>query len=64
MEIFEINNVRYVNESGTMINMDLTTDRFGIIPFTASPDDVEEHGRQLFARAKAGEFGPVAPFTE
>ncbi|EMD1657604.1 phage tail assembly chaperone [Pluralibacter gergoviae] len=31
------------------------------IPFTASPDDGEAHGRQLFADAKAGEYGEVAP---
>ncbi|ELL8495482.1 DUF4376 domain-containing protein [Salmonella enterica] len=33
------------------------------IPFTASPDDPEEHGRQLYADLKAGKYGPVAPFT-
>ncbi|EHT6196664.1 DUF4376 domain-containing protein [Salmonella enterica] len=33
------------------------------IPFTASPDDPEEHGRQLYANLKAGKYGPVTPFT-
>ncbi|EBB5497576.1 DUF4376 domain-containing protein [Salmonella enterica subsp. enterica] len=33
------------------------------IPFTASPDDPEEHGRQLYADLKAGKYGPVTPFT-
>ncbi|EEJ8286483.1 DUF4376 domain-containing protein [Salmonella enterica] len=33
------------------------------IPFTASPDDTEEHGRQLYADLKAGKYGSVAPFT-
>ncbi|EEN8048486.1 DUF4376 domain-containing protein [Salmonella enterica] len=33
------------------------------IPFTASPDDPEEHGRQLYTDLKAGKYGPVAPFT-
>ncbi|HAG2771094.1 TPA: DUF4376 domain-containing protein [Salmonella enterica] len=33
------------------------------IPFTSSPDDTEEHGRQLYADLKAGKYGPVAPFT-
>ncbi|EIA2854827.1 DUF4376 domain-containing protein [Salmonella enterica] len=33
------------------------------IPFTASPDDPEAHGRQLYADLKAGKYGPVAPFT-
>ena len=31
------------------------------IPFTASPDDGEAHGRRLFADAKAGKYGEVAP---
>lgn len=33
------------------------------IPFTASPDDPEAHGRQLYAALKAGKYGPVGPFT-
>lgn len=32
-------------------------------PFGASPDDVEAHGRQIYARAHAGDFGPVAPYV-
>lgn len=36
----------------------------GIIPFTASPDDPEDYGRELFARAKAGEFGPIADYVD
>lgn len=31
------------------------------VPFAASPDDVESHGREIFAKAAAGEFGPIAP---
>lgn len=34
----------------------------GWIPFTASPDDVEPHGRELYERAQAGEFGQVQPY--
>ena len=33
------------------------------LPFTASPNDVEEHGRDLFARATAGEFGAIAAYV-
>ncbi|ENJ2428551.1 DUF4376 domain-containing protein [Salmonella enterica] len=33
------------------------------IPFTASPDDPEAHGRRLYADLKAGKYGPVTPFT-
>lgn len=33
------------------------------LPFTANPDDVSEHGRELFSRAKFGEFGAIAPYA-
>ena len=33
-------------------------------PFTASPDDVADHGRQLFEDLKAGVYGEVAPYTD
>ncbi|HGG5994659.1 TPA: DUF4376 domain-containing protein [Salmonella enterica subsp. diarizonae serovar 61:r:z53] len=51
------------NESGT-INCLVHFEGFAdFIPFTASPDDTEEHGRQLYADLKAGIYGPVTPFT-
>ena len=37
---------------------------FGEVPFTASPDDSEAHGRELFQRAVAGEFGDVLEPTD
>lgn len=36
----------------------------GEIPFSASPDDTEEHGRDIYARAVEGEFGTVDDPTE
>lgn len=33
------------------------------VPFTATPDDSEAHGRELYVRAISGEFGPVAPYV-
>ncbi|HGA5700433.1 TPA: DUF4376 domain-containing protein [Salmonella enterica subsp. enterica serovar Birkenhead] len=33
------------------------------MPFTASPNDTEKHGRQLYVDLKAGKYGPVTPFT-
>jgi hypothetical protein len=33
------------------------------IPFTASVYDSEPHGRDLYNRAAASEFGPVAPYV-
>lgn len=33
------------------------------LPFVAAPNDVEEHGVELYNRAVAGEFGTVTPFN-
>jgi hypothetical protein len=33
------------------------------LPFTATSFDPEPHGRDLFERAKAGEFGEIAPYV-
>lgn len=54
-------NLRYT-ECGD-IDMLVEHPVFGLIPFTASPNDCEAHGRDLFARAKVGEFGPVAAYV-
>ncbi len=35
----------------------------GELPFGSSPHDPEWHGRDLYARALAGEFGPIAPYV-
>ena len=33
------------------------------VPFAASPNDPEAHGRELYQRAIAGEFGPIAEYV-
>lgn len=52
-----------VNQVGT-VDLEIDHPAFGWLTFSASPDDVEPHGRDLYARAMAGEFGPVAPWVE
>jgi len=47
-----------------MVGMEIEHPIYGWIPFAASPDDVEAHGRDLYARAIAGEFGVVAPYVK
>ena len=63
MNIISISAPTFANAANTLINLTLETDKFGIIPFTASPNDSEKHGRDLFAQAMAGDFGPIAPFV-
>jgi len=33
------------------------------VPFTASQNDPMEYGRNIFAAAVAGNYGPIAPYT-
>ena len=49
----------------TMIDCVITTSQFSNeeLPFTASANDVEVHGRVLFSRIVAGEFGPIAEYV-
>jgi hypothetical protein len=64
MQLEYAKNPVWANAEHTMIDL---TVRFVEIPedlaFTANPDDVEAHGRAIFAAAAAGEFGPVAAYV-
>jgi len=63
MNLQYANAPKWANRSSTKIDL---TVRFSEIsedlPFTADPNDTEAHGRDIYARAVAGEFGEVAPF--
>lgn len=48
------------NRHGT-VDMEIEHPIFGWIPFTASPDDPEEHGRELYEAVKATAAPYVAP---
>lgn len=54
----------YGNEQGTFIDLIVKFEEFAEeMPFGASPNDCEEYGRQLFANAKTGEYGEIAPYV-
>jgi hypothetical protein len=53
----------WANRSQTLINLTVRFEEIDEdLPFTANPNDVEAHGRDIYARTVAGEFGEVAPF--
>lgn len=56
-----IRNAKY-NGVGS-IDCEIDHPEHGWIPFTASPDDVEQHGRDIYTAAIAGEYGPIAPYS-
>jgi len=57
-----VRNPQYSNADGTTIDVELNHPEYGWIPFTASPDDVEQHGRDIYVAAIAGEYGDIAPY--
>ena len=46
------------NANGT-IDLEIEHPQHGWIPFTADANDVEEHGREIYRRADAGEYGTI-----
>jgi len=61
MKILSATNPRYT--ASGLIDLTVTFDTIGTVEFTASPDDSEPHGVELFEWANAGEFGPVAEYV-
>lgn len=55
----QIRNMRF-NQHGT-IDCEIKHPQFGWIPFTASPDDTEQHGRDIYAAALAAGPAPHVP---
>lgn len=54
----------WANRSKTLINLTVRFEEINEdLPFTANPNDSEAHGRDLFSRALAGEFGIISDFT-
>ncbi|MBC7198143.1 MAG: hypothetical protein H5U32_02730 [Pseudomonas balearica] len=60
MTTYNVRNVSY-NERGT-IDCEVEHATFGWLPFTACPDDVEEHSRAIYAAALAGVYGEIRPY--
>jgi len=59
-----VKNPVYANAQNSAINCSVKFDTFSnYIPFTASPNDPEEYGRQLYTDLQAGVYGPVAPYV-
>lgn len=64
MKLIYAKNPAWANRSQTLINLTVRFEEIAEdLPFTANPNDPEVHGRDLYARAKAGEFGNVSPFN-
>lgn len=54
----------YINQEGTSIQLIVKFEEFNNeMPFAATTWDPEPWGIELYNRAIAGEFGPIAPYV-
>jgi hypothetical protein len=61
-EILSVRKPQWANEDESAINcLARTNTLHHEVPFTATPNDSETHGRVIFARCISGEFGVISP---
>jgi hypothetical protein len=54
----------YVNAEQTAINLEVVFEEIeGVLPFTATSYDDMDYGRDIYYRARNGEFGEIAPYV-
>ena len=60
-----LTNPVWANAKHTAANCNITTSQFGdeLLPFTADQNDVEPHGRAIFADIVAGAYGAIGEYV-
>lgn len=62
--VISITNPVFATEDGSLIDCLLQLDVFPApVPFTANVNDVEAHGRQIYADLIAGNYGDIAAYV-
>lgn len=59
----QIRNPEWANVLETVVNCEINHPEYGWIPFSACEHDPEEHGRMIFEKCIAGEYGPIAEYV-
>lgn len=62
MRYLSVSNPRWADAQQSSIECTVVFDAVGEVPFCANPMDSYAHGREIFSRAAAGDFGPVAAY--
>lgn len=64
-QLTSVKNLKWGDAEHTFINCEITTSQYGneILPFTASPNDCEAHGRAIFADIVNGAYGEIAEYS-
>ena len=62
--ILAVRNCKYSSEDNSTIDCEAKFVGFPDewLPFTASPNDVEQHGKDIFANAEKGDYGEVSAY--
>lgn len=66
MNIIEAKNPKYIAADKKIIQLEVKFEELqdmGFLPFGASENDVESHGRELYQRAISGEFGEIEEYV-
>ena len=66
MNIIEARNPKYIAADKKIIQLEAKFEEIqdmGFLPFGASENDVEAHGRELYRQALSGEFGEIEEFV-
>jgi len=65
IQLISAQNPQWANAEGSAVILECVFSHIPneLMPFCAKADDVEAHGRDIFARAVAGEFGPIAEYV-
>lgn len=64
MKYSKVSNARYANAEKTLVTVDVHFDHLGeVVPFAASPNDCEEHGRKIYEEVISGKHGAIMPFV-
>lgn len=63
MKYTDVKNPKYADSENKTINCWVKFDAFlNHLPFTASPNDIEEHGRVIYQELISGKYGEIEPF--
>lgn len=63
MEIIKVIDAVYTSEAGDVIDCQVEFEGIGLVPFSASKHDPEQHGRQLYDALIGGDWGEIAAYT-
>jgi hypothetical protein len=60
----DVRNPKWINAEHTLLNCEVDFDELDevYVWFTADPNDIEEHGRQIYADCVAGNYGEIEEF--